>query len=185
MEQHRGGFHGLYSGVLYEPMERHVSFLSLAACAAFALMTRTVASANVHVCQSPRSIGGWIGGSGDTGYNDIASIMQLEVTTSGESLGWFYRLRNHKIYFQPALGVSRSLTDSGEAKVTMFETVTNGYPAVLVQNTSDASAREGIHVFLRFESLRTADLPDPFKGFVQGTVSTVVIPCQVFVKASY
>lgn len=160
--------------MLHIPMERKL--LLVAAC--MLASSTAFASAHTMVCHSPKSIGGWIGGSGDNGDNDIKSISVLLSKDSGYALGWFYKLVNGETYFQPNLIVQLRMQGGVSTAALLEGEGGSGAPSYRVDGASAVSAAKVVEKLATQYGVDKRDLPLSFSNLVEHRLPTTLNNCK-------
>jgi hypothetical protein len=158
--------------MFHKRMERNVPKLM-----ALAMLLTAASPTAVNACDSPKSVGGWIGGAGDVVSNEIKTINTLESKDTGNALGWFYFLANGQMFFQPSFTVVKKTTPGGHSTSFVAATNKNGAPSVRVANaTAEAAAKAVMHLASIY-GVAQNDIPEPWLDLVRGRPSTIVARC--------
>lgn len=117
---------------------------------------------------SQKDIGGWVGGTGDNGGNEINNIYEIQANTSNSSsvVGWIYATFSNGNWFQPAVTVSVS----GGAAVAQAG-VSASTPSISIGNTTPAAIQSAMQTFDSAEKLAASAVPAPFSTLLSGGVT--------------
>ncbi len=127
-------------------------------------------------CDSPRSLGGWIGGKGDTVDNEIRQIEVLTARDGGEPIGWFYFLKNSAIWFQPNLVMSYR---AGQYSVFVPAQVNQGdFASLRIVDASTSAAAQATRSYLRQLKIGDSALPKPIFEFVHNRLLVSTTFCR-------
>lgn len=155
-------------------MERTISKLGLLLSILALASTPIDAKALRPRCDSPKSIGGWIG-NGDRVTNEIQHIYVLLDQRAGEPIGWFYRLENSTVWFQPNFIVSKS---AGKYSVFVPVRSTQGSPSIRVNHLAAADAAAVTRTYLRQLPVNENTLPKPLAEFMDNRLPTSTTSCR-------
>ena len=167
--RHCRQYTGKFVKVLDKQLERKISILVLGAL----IVASTAAASHVPTCSSPKAVGGWLGGTGDIGNNEITRVLILRTKSEGAPIGWFYKLRDKSLYFQPAL----VLRKGKESTLVVADGRTAG-PSFRVKDVSSRSAAYAIREQAVAGDVDAQTVPEPFHSLEQGRLETIVSECR-------
>ena len=145
-------------------------------CLLVATRGHASAAKTFEYCRSPKSIGGWIGPV-DAADVEIRLISALETADTGYVLGWFYRLNNSKVYFQPSFALAKE-AHGGVSSMSILTNHVPGAPSVLVSRISPAAAGKAVLSIASSYDIPESGIPQPFSDFANGKLSTQILSCR-------
>lgn len=117
-----------------------------------------------------KDIGGWLGGTGDNGGNEINNVYEVQLNTQfgSETVGWVYQTFTSGYWFQPDLSLSGS---AGTAAVNAGVSVST--PTVPIGGVSPSQIQGAMSAWDAFAGIASSALPPPWNVLVGGTQPTV------------
>jgi len=128
---------------------------------------------------SGKVVGGWVGGTGDTGGNEIKNIYEVQVNAAGSSeiVGWVYTTFTAGIWFQPNLSVSLS---DGAGVVSIG--VGASTPTVSIGGLTPGNFQSAMGTFDAVTQIAAKVLPPPYNAIASAanTIKMDASKCYTF-----
>lgn len=131
------------------------------------VVARTSESAQpLKPCETTMQIGAALGGVGDQYFNEVVQIEVLR-DLSGQTIGWFYTLRNHQIWFAPALTLSGGNLVPSNQSLTSYR----------VPSESNESARRALQRMMDTWRVHESRIPPVFQSLLSRRLKTELFSC--------
>lgn len=161
--------------MLYTQLERLVRGLAFYVIALAVSSPLYAHAETVTVCHSPRAIGGWFG-TADRLTNEIRMITDVRTATD-EQVGWFYRLQDRRIFFQPAITYGIRFKGRNRTPFVELNDRTGG-PVVLVKSETTASVARAVREMIAKLHVEWSTVPQPFRDVAADKVDLVIRKCR-------
>jgi len=153
--------------MLYKQLERKILGTGRRVAASLALVfcLTPLLGVGTAPCYAPKAVGGWIGGSGDDVNNEIQAINVVKASGGGQVVGWFYRLADADLYFQPAITevVSKRLGRPARTFIKSDDRV-KGKTTLKVGEETILAAAAAMRRFLTTLHVRSSRVPKVFES---------------------